>query len=80
MVIDINLLSLNSDGAFLTMIHSLIPQRRIISSTRGRKNHHFYLVISLKSEARLTYCEGVVPPVALTEEGLQVIRCPPDYH
>ena len=28
----------------------------------------------------LTYCEGVVPPVALTEEGLQVIRCPPDYH
>ena len=28
----------------------------------------------------LTYCEGVVPPVALTEECLQIVCCPPNYH
>ena len=28
----------------------------------------------------LTYCEGVVPPVALTEESLQIVCRPPNYH
>ena len=32
-------LSLNSDGAFLTIIHSLIPHSRIINSTEKEENN-----------------------------------------
>ena len=32
-------LSLNSDGAFLTIIHSLIPHSKIINSTEKEENN-----------------------------------------
>ena len=37
MVIEMKRLSLNSDGAFLTMMQSLIPQSSIINSTENEK-------------------------------------------
>ena len=44
-------LSLNSDGAFLTIIHSLIPHSKIINSTEKEENNpEIYIQTKKKSK------------------------------
>ena len=33
-----------------------------------------------KYKVRLTYCEGVIPPIALTEESFEVVRSSTNDH
>ena len=75
MVMEMNRDSLNSDGAFRTMIHSRIPHNRIISSTAPNQSRMQNIERTL-----LTDGEAVVPPVALAQKSLQVVRRLPDYH
>ena len=70
MVIEINLLSLNSEGAFRTIIQRRMPHNKIISSTV--KDH---LYNPFMNTLCLTDSKRMVPPITFTQKRLQIIGC-----
>lgn len=72
MVIEINRLSLNSEGAFLTIIHKRIPQSRNKNSTRKEEGQHSHFSTQ-HNNRDLTDGKGMIPPIRLAQESLEMI-------
>ena len=54
-------LSLNSDGAFLTIIHSLIPHSKIINSTEKEENNpEIYIQTKKNSQNIFSNCGTII--------------------